>query len=395
MKKLKVLILDGDSRQSLPFMRSLKKASHNISVVCPWRCCPSYFSRYADKRLIWPNIADEEKSFYQTLLNYLQKGNADVILPLGDATAHLVSCHKEELTQYAVTPVPDYKVFMKAADKGQTMEYCMENNIPCPKTYNAQKQSLEEIINEVPFPVMVKPTRSTGAVGIHRFDTPSQLRRYYPILGEKYGSLIIQEFIPKNATQFHAEVFCDADSRMNVCMVLSKPRFFPVTGGTATCNVTIDRPDIVEAVRKLLEGIKWTGAADIDLLLDPRDDTLKILEINPRVPVSIKIGFMAGIDYADLQLKLAFGQEIPLIKDYKQGVILRNLCMDILWYINSSRSERKATKPPFWKFIGKHIYYQTFGVDDPFPLVGFVLSNLKKFRKPGSWDSKLGTDLKN
>jgi predicted ATP-grasp superfamily ATP-dependent carboligase len=269
----------------------------------------------------------------------------------------------------------------------------MANDIPCPQTYDAERESLEEIISKVPFPVMVKPSRGIGAIGLHKFDDADALRKSYGYIREKYGPLIIQEFIPLSETQFQAEVFCDADSKMKVCMVIGKPRFFPVTGGTSTCNITIDRPDIVENVQRLLEGIKWVGSADVDLILDPRDNTPKILEINPRVTAGIKIGFEAGIDYADLQLRLALGKEIPVIKDYKLGIVLRNLCLDILWYKYSNKDARKKTKPPFWKFFGRNVKYQTLRIDNPLPLFGFVLSNIIKYRRPGTWDAKLGTDI--
>jgi len=394
MTKKRVLILDGDSRQGLPFMRSLRKAGHHVTIVCPWRPCPGYFSRYPNKRLIWPDINENEEVFYRCFLNYVKEAKCDIILALGDATAILVSKNREELTKYALTPVPDYSTLVKAADKSKTMAFCMANNIPCPKTFNPQSQSLEQIAEQIEFPVMVKPVRGIGAVGLHKFDTSEQLKNNYSVLEKRYGKLQIQEFIPLSKTQFQAEAFCDANSRMKVCMVIEKPRFFPVTGGTSTCNITIERPDIVESVRTLLEGIGWVGSADVDLILDPRDNIPKILEINPRVTAGIKIGFDAGIDYADLQLRLALGKKIPLIKDYKLGVVLRNLCLDILWYKYSDKAARKNTHPLFWKFFGKKIKYQTISLSDPFPLLAFVLSNIKKYIKPGAWKSKLSKDIR-
>ncbi len=273
------------------------------------------------------------------------------------------------------------------------MRMCMKNNIPCPQTYDSEKENLEEIINKVPFPVMVKPSRGIGAIGLHCFDTPDQLRRHHNTIRTKYGPLIIQEFIPLTETQFQAEAFCNAQSEMTVCMVIGKPRFFPVTGGTSTCNITIDRPDIAENVRRLLEGIRWIGSADVDLIFDPRDNTPKILEINPRVTAGIKIGFEAGIDYSDLQIRLALGKDIPTIRDYKLGVVLRNLCLDILWYKYSDKAARKRAKPSFWKFFGRNIKYQTMRIDDPFPILGFIIGNIIKYRSPEKRSAKLGVDL--
>ena len=176
-------------------------------------------------------------------------------------------------------------------------------------------------------------------------------------------------------------------------MVIAKPRFFPVTGGTSTANVTIDRPDIQDSVRRLLEGIGWSGAADVDLMLDPRDNVPKILEINPRVTAGIKIGFAAGIDYADLHVRLAMGRPIPAIDGYRLGVYSRNLCMDTLWYLFSDRQTRRSARPAFFRFLGPDVVYQTFSADDPGPLAGFVLGMVRKYASPSAWKAKLGRDL--
>ncbi len=394
MRPSRVLILDGDSRQALPFARSLRQAGHHVTLICPWKSCPGYLSRYPNKRLIWPDINKEENRYYRVLLDYVKQGNCNILLALGDATAILVSKNRQELTQYVKTPVPDYNTLIKAADKSKTMAFCMENNIPCPKTYDPQIESVKEIISKASFPVIVKPVRGVGAVGLHKFASIDELTKNLPILQCKYGNLQVQEYIPQEGgTQFQAEAFCDEQSRMKVCMVIAKPRFFPVTGGTSTCNVTVDRPDIVENVRRLLEGIKWVGSADVDLILDPRDNTAKILEINPRVTAGIKIGFDAGIDYADLQMRLAMGLDIPQVTDYKMNVVLRNLCLDLLWYKYSGKSQRSCTQPRWWDFLGKDVHYQTLRWDDPLPLLGFILSNVKKYSNQDVWKSKLGRDV--
>ena len=177
-------------------------------------------------------------------------------------------------------------------------------------------------------------------------------------------------------------------------MVILKPRFFPVAGGTSTANQTIDRPDIQETVRRLLEGISWTGAGDVDLILDPRDGVPKVLEINPRVTAGIKIGFAAGIDYADLHVRHAMGEAVPEVGSYKLGVYSRNLIMDVLWFLFSDREGRKATPLPFFRFFGRDVCYQTIAWDDPTPFLGFFLGMVRKYSSPKVWRAKLGRDVK-
>ena len=386
--RLRVLILD-QGRQALPFLKALTKAGHEVIIVCSTRLSEGYFSRYPAKRLLWPSYVDDRKSFENKLFEYLINNKVDVTISVGDITSDILSKNKEEILKYTCITQPDYPVFIKAADKLNLMEYCMSNDLPCPKTYDLNPDTVRRIGELLKFPVIVKPTRGVGAVGLVRFEEPSGLVKQYNVLKEKYGNLIVQEFIGQgNGMQYQAEAFMDEESRMKVCMVIEKPRYFPVSGGTSSANVTIDHPEIRHITRRLLEGLKWKGAADVDYILDPGDNSVKILEINPRVTAGIKIAFAAGIDFADLHLKLARGEKIAEISKYKSGVYCRNFFLEVLWYIYADRNMRKNTTPPFFKFFGRNIVDQLFSLDDPFAALGFFLHMVKKYMNLSRLKSK-------
>ncbi len=393
-RKLRVLILDA-GRQCLPFLRSLRKAGHHVTVACSSRLSCGYMSRYASRRVMWPDYFADPEGFTERMLAYLREHKPDVTLAVGDISAGILARNKDEVTAHTRVTVPDLEVFDRAADKAQTMAFCMEHDIPCPKSFSLEESDLETIIKELSFPVMVKPRRGIGAIGLQRFTDAESLRRGVGPLAESYGELLVQELIPiDGGTQFQAEAFVGADGEMKCCMVILKPRFFPVAGGTSTANQTIDRPDIQETVRRLLEGISWTGAGDVDLILDPRDGVPKVLEINPRVTAGIKIGFAAGIDYADLHVRHAMGEAVPEVGSYKLGVYSRNLIMDVLWFLFSDREGRKATPLPFFRFFGRDVCYQTIAWDDPTPFLGFFLGMVRKYSSPKVWRAKLGRDVK-
>lgn len=386
-----VLLLD-QGRQSLPFLRALKKMGHHVAIVCLSRFSEGYFSRYPDRRLIWPNYNTNPEGFRNRLFEYLERHTPDVTLSVGDVSAEIIANNRERIRRYTNVTVPPREVFYMAKDKIKTMAYCMENNIPCPKTYFADNNSYEGIISRLSFPVMVKPSRGIGAIGLRRFDNYGDLKMYLAQGNFRSEDLLIQEYIPQeNGMQYQAEAFLDEKSHMKVCMVMEKPRFFPVTGGTSTANLTVSRPDIVATTRRLLEGIGWTGAADVDYILDPRDNIPKVIEINPRVTAGIKIGFAAGIDYADLHLRLASGLPIPRIDSYTLGVYSRNILMDVLWYFQASRTMRKNTQPSFFKFFGPRVLEQTFSLRDPFTMLGFFLHMVLKFSGKNVWREKMGS----
>ncbi|MEA3461474.1 MAG: ATP-grasp domain-containing protein, partial [Bacteroidota bacterium] len=299
------------------------------------------------------------------------------------------SKNKEEISKYTHVTSPDYSTFVRGADKLKLMQFCMDKGLPCPLTYELDDKNIEQVDELLDFPVMIKPTRGVGAIGVIRYDDPERLKHDYPSLMKQYGEMIVQEFIPQEGgMQYQAEAFLDEKSRMKVCMVILKPRFFPVNGGTSTANLTIEHPEIQEVTRSLLEGLKWKGAADVDYILDPRDQKAKILEINPRVTAGIKIGFIAGLDYADLHLKLALGQEVPRMESYELGIYCRNFFLDTLWYFMSNRTMKKNTYPPFFRCYGRRVVDQVFSWNDPLAGFGFFLNMVKKYLNFSNFKAK-------
>ncbi len=387
-KKLHILLLD-QGRQSLPFLKSYSKAGHHIVVVCNTRLSESWFSRYPSKRLLWPSYMKNRPAFERNLLDYLKNNQVDLTVSVGDVTSDILAKNKEEITLYTRITSPDYSTFIQGADKLKLMQYCMDHELPCPKTYVLDDGTMEHISDLLEFPVMVKPTRGVGAIGVIRYDSPGELLEAYQRLTEKHGEMIVQEFIPpEGGMQYQAEAFVDEKHKMKVCMTILKPRFFPVNGGTSTANVTIEHPEIEATTRTLLEGIQWKGAADVDYILDPRDQRAKILEINPRVTAGIKIGFVAGIDYADLTRRLAFEEEVPAVTDYRLGVYCRNLFLETLWFLYADRKMRKNTSPPFFKPYGRYVVDQLFSWNDPFAALGFFLNMLRKYLNISNFKAK-------
>ncbi|MEA3462746.1 MAG: carbamoylphosphate synthase large subunit, partial [Bacteroidota bacterium] len=78
-KKLRILILD-QGRQALPFLKSYARAGHHTTIVCNTRFTEGYFSRYSDKRLLWPSYVKDRPAFEARLLDYLKNTQVDVTI---------------------------------------------------------------------------------------------------------------------------------------------------------------------------------------------------------------------------------------------------------------------------------------------------------------------------
>ena len=81
----------------------------------------------------------------------------------------------------------------------------------------------------------------------------------------------------------------------------------------------------------------------------------KIIEINPRVPASLRAAAVSGVNFPEIIVKDALGESTPEVH-YTTGKVLRYLGIDIMWLLKSPN--RFHAKPGWLKFIGEDIYYQ-------------------------------------
>jgi predicted ATP-grasp superfamily ATP-dependent carboligase len=111
-------------------MRALYELGCHVTTYNKSKLDVGYASRFPQRKLVdfWDRN-DEEKSL-NALRKVLKSDKYDVVIPLTDFSASLLSKNKEELSKYAGIATNDWDIFKMASDKQNTMIACMENNIP-------------------------------------------------------------------------------------------------------------------------------------------------------------------------------------------------------------------------------------------------------------------------
>ena len=309
----------------------------------------------------------------------MKRSKYDAIFPVDDHTTILFSKYKDKLSKYTKVPVADYGTIMKGRDKAKTIKIAMENGIPCPKTYFVD--DIEEIRkDEIEFPVVIKPRESSGARGIVYVNSLEELMREYKKVRNRYGTPLIQEYIP--GEHYNISTLFNMDSELRAVFVLKKIRQYPVSGGPVTFAVSVEKPDVVKYAVKLLKAVNWYGVAEVELIIDKRDKKPKLLEVNPRFWSPLELAILSGVDFPYLLYKMAMDGDVKPVITYKTGVKLRFLSGDILWLL-STPNKPKAL-PEFIKFRDNNLGYAILSLDDPKPMIGFLLDNfLSLMRKEG------------
>lgn len=374
-KKYSVLLFEGRARQSLALSKAFKGLGCEVTALCESKLDVSYVSRYVDKKIIGVCNNANEVGTRDQILRLVKEKKYDLVVPTTDFSAMILSKYKKEIEQYCKVASNEWSVFQIAADKNQTMKVCSGLKLPCPITI-FDIDSIEKV-KGLQYPIVVKPTIGYGAIGFHRVDCEEDLIKLFrDSTVEEIKKYVFQEYIPQTDLQYECAMFMDQNNQPKTALVFSKNRWFPVEGGSSTLNITVDRPDIVESCTKLLQAINWRGAADIDLIQDPRDGKAKIMEINPRVSGSVKIAFIAGTDQARQMLELAEGRPVTEYKDYVKGWRLRCFQTDFLWFLKSP--DRFRAKPSW--FSSKKTREQIFSWSDPIPWFAFTIKGLINFR---------------
>lgn len=369
MHSLKILLIEGNARQVLPMAKSLRKLGNNVTTYNSSHFDFGYTSRWPHRKLLSYSNPSDEQGTLAAVLKQLASYSYDLVIPMNDDMARLLSKHKQEVEKYTCVAVNDWDVFQIASDKNLTMQECMKNGIPCPHTVESDTE-----ISSLKIPIVIKPRTGCGAVGFHVAETFDDAIKYLSSATRKFGPCLIQEYIPQTGLQYKAEIFMDSNGVVKSAVVFAKVRWYPVNGGSSTLNKTVDRPDIVESCTKLLKAINWHGYADIDLIQDPRDNVAKIIEINPRITGSVKICFKAGVNFAQQIIEDYLGVEVTPMLDYKKDIYLRYFQKDLLWFLKSP--ERFKSKPTWFNF--KKNVDQIWDWSDPLP---FLLSSLTSFSK--------------
>ena len=365
-----ILVTDGQMRHALAVVRSLGKRGIKVMVGDSERISTSFFSRYASRRIIYPDPVQKEKEFLEFILNLVKKEKIEMIIPIRDECLIPLAKYKEEFEKYTKLPLLNYGLIMKARDKAQTLQIAQAAGIPIPKTYYLENQEELGLVKE--YPVIIKPRMSSGSRGFALCRNFQDLKiNFERILRDYPQGLLIQEYIPKkDEIGFYA--LLDQQSELKAFTIQRRIRSYPINGGPSTLRETIKHDYIRDLSVKLLKFMNWQGLAMVEFRVDARDGLPKLMEINPRFWGSLALSIASGVDFPYLLYQLAKEGYIDENLDYKAGVKCRWLFPgDILWLISA---------PKNWKnlkdfFASWKIKDDIIEISDPLPILGSILAS--------------------
>ena len=251
----------------------------------------------------------------------------------------------------ALAPNPGHELFEKLNHKASLAEVARKFGVPTPRVWQPDPNA-----PDLPYPVLLKPCRSTGGAGVGLIEDRQQLLAAI----ETPGETLLQEFIDGDDVTLtlladRGEVVAVSASRVL--------RPYPAPYGPSARSVTIADEGLEQSGVKLLEGLGYHGIANLDFRRCHTTGVSYLVDFNARFGGTTAIAVAAGGDVITMLYDIANGQPYERLPRPQVGLEYSWLYYGELL----SYAEAKDWKGALWRLARLPRVETNFTWSDPRP----------------------------
>lgn len=371
---IKVLVPEA-GKQALAMIRGLKELGCHVTVVCQSKLNAGYASKLPDRKILFENLLSDVEGTYKFLLDEVKKGGYDVLMPIGEKSTSIVNAHEDKFKSILKVACAPMRAYIQVFNKQNTFDKAIEIGTPSPYTRHSS-QSVEDYLVKAQFPLIIKPRQGVGSIGFHKFKSESELREWLSRPDFNIDDYVLQEFV-KFEHRIGTLVFMDQDGNACTSYNTDVLRQFPPDAGSAILIKTTKAPEIQEHFIHLLRELHWQGYAAGCFMIDKNTGEPRLLEINGRIPATVKLAYMCGFNIARQMLEMTYGENVTQYPYYSgKDMYVRHFDTDLAWFLKSK--DRFHSKPSWfsWKDTCDVLYSK----DDPKPFWSNLWYNILSYK---------------
>ncbi|MGH9878261.1 MAG: ATP-grasp domain-containing protein [Nitrososphaerales archaeon] len=253
----------------------------------------------ADKGYLIPPASDP--TFYDRVSDIIAKESVDVIYPASHPIIPVLASLVDKFSNVgAKLLISKLETLDKCLDKWQTYQY-LSRSIPMPKS--TIENNTEYILDNIGLPAFIKPRNGSGSKNVHKLEDVDDVHYFV----KKTPNPIVQEFITGESCAI--DILVNDDGKF-LCGVTRK--VLEVSDGISIKAVIEPRKDLVMLAKKICNILKFFGVIGISFIIDHKDSKPKLIEINPRTPISVNLSTAAGYNMPLSAVYLALGKPVNL-----------------------------------------------------------------------------------
>lgn len=326
----------GLSPAGLSIARELGRAGIRVAGVAEGPQCGAY-SRYITER---PVInAHTGKRDLVTALNELANRTAGrgVLIPTSDQMVEFVSRHSSALSRrFDLTPLLRSGDAANWLDKSWLLKTCRRLKIDVPETYVCDGADVREYTKTMSYPFIIKPAK------IHRVKhrmagkkvilvrTPDELEKCLNQLPVGETQWLVQDIIPgpESDITLYAAYYAQIGRPTQVFTARKLRQYVPAFG-SASLAVSETLNETEALAGQLFSQTHFRGFCTCEFKRDPRDDKLKLIEVNPRPALWHELTVTSGKHLATAAYQDLTGAPLPADQPQIDGVVWRYLWKDL------------------------------------------------------------------
>lgn len=311
MTDMKKILLLGGSSQQLVAIRAAKRLGY-YTVLCDY--LPDNPGQYEADKFYGTSTTDVEAVY-----EIAKAEQVDGILAYASDPAALPAAIVAERLGLPTNPAKSVEIL---GLKYPWRKFLHDNGFACPKFFSFNPQTpinqIKEKAQDFTFPILVKPTDSSGSKGVTRLDDWDGLENAIRWADEysRNKVLLVEEFIQRGypfviggdifvwdgKIVLYGEMDCLRDTLKSPLIPIGKMK----PSGLNKKQEEIVHRELQRVVTAL--GIRF-GEMNIEILLD-KDDNVHFLELGPRaggnmIPIQLSDAF--GIDLVKANVQAAMG----------------------------------------------------------------------------------------
>jgi carbamoyl-phosphate synthase large subunit len=273
-------------------------------VADPSPLAPAPYAAHV--RAAVPLIGDPD--YVAALQRLCEEHGVGAVLPLTDLDIEVLARAREQGRLPAL--VPSSEVARATYDKYEAHLLLQRNSLPSPPTVLPDAG-----LDELSYPVMVKPRQGSGARSIHLAGDPSQARFFVGYIPEP---TMIQRAM--EGPELSIDCLGDLDGR---CLNAIPRTMLESRGGESIKGQVIHDEELIELGRRTMEALRVTGPATIQAFRDPQIG-LAITDVNTRFGGAFPAPVFAalpGRSYPELIVRMACGEPVaPHVGEFRSGM---------------------------------------------------------------------------
>ncbi len=270
-----------------------------------------YMDWLIDRAYLLPYPSSGREAFLERLSYIKNSYGLDFIIPNLDAELPLFINSRDVLAQNGIKMLIPTQEQFRLRGKDRLGEVAGKIGIEFPPSEVVTSyDELAKAIEKLGLPVMVK-----GAFykAYRAYTTQEAMGHYNSIVAEWGYPVIVQ----KSVSGEEMNVVGVGDGEGNSLGMVGIKKMWITSLGKIWTGVTIKNEKMLAAATRFIEEYRWQGGFELECIVN--DDTVYLIEINPRLPAWSYFATGVGINLPSNLLRKAFGFPVPKIRDYTAG----------------------------------------------------------------------------